>query len=133
MDRASAGTTLKTSSRDDIPTQLAALFGYSIKRIRITDEEPPRISVIDLAAAITKKDACQAAKQVAYVKKRHPEVTEIFGDFKFRGQEQKKTPEADLRGAARLACYREVSLTCLEGTTYMSLTRACKAFQNERL
>ena len=25
----------------------------------------------------------QAAEQVAYVKKRHPEVTEIFGDFKF--------------------------------------------------
>ena len=30
----------------------------------------------------------QAAEQVAYVKKRHPEVTEIFGDFKFRGQGQ---------------------------------------------
>ena len=52
---------MATSSRDDIPTQLAALFGYSIKRIRITDEEPPRISVIDLAAAITKKNVCQAA------------------------------------------------------------------------
>ena len=51
---------------------------------------PPE--TIDLAAAITKKDACQAAEQVAYVKKRHPEVIEIFGDFKFRGQEQKKTP-----------------------------------------
>ena len=55
--------------------------------------------MIDLAAAITKKDACQAAEQVAYVKKRHPEVSEIFGDFKFRGQEQKKTPVADFRGA----------------------------------
>ena len=54
--------------------------------------------MIDLAAAITKKDASQAAEQVAYVKKRHPEVTEIFGDFKFRGQGQKKTPVADLRG-----------------------------------
>ena len=33
---------------------------------------------IDLAAAITKKNVCQAAEQIAYVKKRHPEVTEIF-------------------------------------------------------
>ena len=66
---------------------------------------PP--ATIDLAAAITKKNVCQAAEQVAYVKKRHPEVTEHFGDFKFRGQEQKKTPVADLRGAARLACYSE--------------------------
>ena len=40
---------------------------------------PPE--TIDLAAAITKKNVCQAAEQVAYVKKRHPEVTEIFGDF----------------------------------------------------
>ena len=93
---------MATSSGDDIPTQLAALLGYTIKRLRITDEVPPRISVIDLAAAITMKDANQAAEQVAYVKKRHPEVTEIFGDFKFRGQGQKKTAVADLRGAVEL-------------------------------
>ena len=58
----------------------------TIKRIRITDEVPPRISVIDLAAAITKKNANHAAQDVAYVKERHPEVTQILGDFKFRGQ-----------------------------------------------
>ena len=61
---------------------------------------PPE--TIDLAAAITKKNVCQAAEQVAYVKKRHPEVTEFFGDFKFRGQRQKKTPVADLRSAVEL-------------------------------
>ena len=67
---------MAAASGDDIPTQLAALLGYPIKRIRTTDEVPPRISVIDLAAAITMKDANQAAEQVAYVKKRHPKVTE---------------------------------------------------------
>ena len=30
------------------------------------------------------------------------EVTELFGDFKFRGQEQKRTDVADLRGAVEL-------------------------------
>ena len=60
---------MAASSGDDVPTQLAALLGYTIKRLRITDEVPPRISVIDLAAAITQKDANQAAEQVAYVKK----------------------------------------------------------------
>ena len=94
---------MAASSGDDIPTQLAAVLGYTIKRLRITDEVPPRISVIDLAAAITQKDANQAAEQVAYVKKkRHPEVTEFFGDFKFRGQGQKRTDVADLRGAVEL-------------------------------
>ena len=47
---------------------------------------PPRISVIDLATAITQKDANHAAQDVAYVKERHPEVTRILGDFKFSGQ-----------------------------------------------
>ena len=60
---------MATSSRDDIPTQLAGLLGHAITRLRITDEVPPRISVIDLAAAITTKDANQAAEQVAYVKR----------------------------------------------------------------
>ena len=83
---------MTTSSGDDIPTQLAALLGHAITRLRITDEVPPCISVIDLAAAITTKDANQAAEQVAYVKKRHPEVTEIFGVFEFRGRGQKNTP-----------------------------------------
>ena len=68
---------MAASSGDDIPAQLAALLGHSVKRIRITDDVPPRISVIDLAAAITMKDANQAAEQVAYVKKRHPEVTDF--------------------------------------------------------
>ena len=93
---------MAASSGDDIRTQLATVLGYTIKRLRITDEVPPRISVIDLAAAITQKDANQAAEQAAYVKKRHPEVTEIFGDFKFSGRGQKKTPVADLRGAVEL-------------------------------
>ena len=37
------------SSGDETPAQLAALLGYPAKQIRITDEGPPRISVIDLA------------------------------------------------------------------------------------
>ncbi len=39
---------------------------------------------------------------MAYVKERHPEVTRILGDFKFRGQGQKRTPVADLRNAVEL-------------------------------
>ena len=69
---------MATFSGDDIPTQLATMLGHAIKRLRITDGAPPRISVIDLVAAITTKDANQAAAQVAYVKKRHLEVTEFL-------------------------------------------------------
>ena len=45
---------------------------------------PPRISVIDLATAITKKDANHAAQDVGCVKDRHAEVTQIVGDIEFR-------------------------------------------------
>ena len=38
---------MAASSGDDIPAQLAALLGHPIKRFRITDETPPRISVSD--------------------------------------------------------------------------------------
>ena len=78
------------TSADDIPMQLAALLGYPIKRVRVTDEAPPRISVIDLATAIAKEDANHTAQAVGYVKDPHPEVTQIPGDFTFRGQGQKK-------------------------------------------
>ena len=76
----------------DYPARVLIAFGplrYPIKRIRITDEEPTRISVIDLATAITKKDANHAAQDVGYVKDRHPEVTQILGDIKFRGKARK--------------------------------------------
>ena len=63
------------ASTDDVPTQLAALLGYHIKRT--TDEKPPRISLIDLAAVITKKDANHAAQDVGYVRDCLPEVTLI--------------------------------------------------------
>ena len=85
-----------------IQEQLSKLLGRKVKQVRKTDEVPPRISVIDVVVVITGKDANHAAQDVGYVKDRHPEVTQILGDFKFRGQGQKKTPVTDLRGAVEL-------------------------------
>ena len=59
--------------------------------------------MIDLAAAITTKDARHAAQEIGYVKERLPEVTQILGDFKFHGQGQKKTVVTDLRFPGRHA------------------------------
>ena len=81
---------------------LAALLGFTSQLLRITYEVPRRISVIDLAKAITKKDANHAAQDVGYVKDRHPEVTEIFGDFKFCGQRPEKKIMSILGREARL-------------------------------
>ncbi len=86
-------------SADVISRQLANLLQYPIKRVRITNEVPPRISVIDLASAITNKDARHAAQDVGFVKARHPEVCQLLDDFKFPGRGQQMTSVTDLRGA----------------------------------
>ena len=69
---------MAASSEDDIPVQLAALFGRETVRIRKTDEMPPRISVIDVVQAITGKDARHAAQEVRTLCSAHPEVDEIL-------------------------------------------------------
>ena len=64
---------MAASSGDGIPAQLAALLGHPVKRIRITDETPPRISVIDVATAITVKHVRNAARTL-YSCKRSPQT-----------------------------------------------------------
>ena len=97
---------MAASSGDDIPTQLAALLGRETVRIRKTDEEPPRISVIDVAVVITGKDARKAAQDISFVKERHPDVAQILGHVKFadaRGRKgQKDTPVTDARGIVEI-------------------------------
>ena len=87
----------------DIQRQLAALLGKSIvTEIRRTNEEPPRVSVIDVVAAITGKDANNAARDIGLIKGLHPEVTQNLGIFKFAGRGQKNTPVASARGIVEI-------------------------------
>ena len=63
-------------SMAEIQQELATLLGRGVLQIRKTREVPPRISVIDLATAITQKDAKNAARDVAAVRDRHAEVSQ---------------------------------------------------------
>ena len=83
---------MAASSGDGIPAQLAALLGHPVKRIRITDETPPRISVIDVATAITGKHVRNAARDVLFIQEKHPEVFQKLSHFRFPGQGQRSTP-----------------------------------------
>jgi len=83
---------MAASSGDGIPAQLAALLGRPVKRIRITDETPPRISVIDVATAITGKHVRNAARDVLFVQEKHPEVFQKLSHFRFPGQGQRSAP-----------------------------------------
>ena len=53
---------MAASSGDGIPAQLAAFLGHPVKQIWIPDETPPRISVIDVATAITGKHVLNATR-----------------------------------------------------------------------
>ena len=66
--------------------------GVRVKRIHVTNEAPRRISAIDIATVVTKKDANHAAQDIGFAKEKYPDVTQILGDFQFRGQGQRKTP-----------------------------------------
>ena len=62
-----------------------------IRNIRKTDENPPRISIIDVIAAINGKDKNHAAEDLRRISTGHLEVNAICVDFKF--------PEAKTMGA----------------------------------
>ena len=81
---------MAASSGDDIPTQLAALLGRDIARIRKTNQTPPKVSVIDVVQAITGKDARHAAGDVRNLCSNHPEVDGIFVHFRLPGRGQGK-------------------------------------------
>ena len=97
---------MAVSSTDEIPTQLAALLGKKMVRIRKTDEAPPRVSVIDVAIAVTGHDANYASQAVRNICGKYPDVHEKIMDVKFsdaRGRKgQKNTPAVDVRGVVEI-------------------------------
>ena len=86
----------------DAQQQLATLLGRDVKQLRKTDEQPPRISIIDVAALITGKDKNQAAEDFRRITARYPDVKANCFDVKFRDSRgrrgQKETPVTDVRG-----------------------------------
>ena len=93
---------MAASSEDDIPTQLAALLGTATAQIRKTTEIPPRVSVIDVAVAITGRSADYSSQAVRNVCDQYPEVREKITDCKFKGRRQRKTPVTDVKGIIEL-------------------------------
>ena len=66
---------MAASSGDDVPAQLAALLGREAVRIRKTDENPPRISIIDVVEAITGQAKNNAGKTLERIKESYPKVS----------------------------------------------------------
>ena len=67
----------------DFRQQLSELLGRRVQTIRKTDENPARISVIDVAALLTGKNSNDSAEAIRNICLNHPEVKERIFDFKF--------------------------------------------------
>jgi hypothetical protein len=83
----------------DIRGNLAKLLRKDsalIGNIRKTDEETPRISVIDVARVITGSDSRDSAQMFRRIIEAHPEVEAKCFHLKFPGRGQRDTPVADL-------------------------------------
>ena len=87
----------------DIQQQLSVLLGKQLRHaIRKTDEDPPRISAIDIAIVLTGKSHHDAAQDFRRIVEQYPEVGTNFSHFRFKGRGQRDTPIATIRGAVEL-------------------------------
>ena len=71
-----------------VQQQLSALLGTDVTRLRKTDETPARISVIDVAIAISGYDANYACEAVRRFREHDEEVDAKSVHLKFPGRGQ---------------------------------------------
>ena len=84
---------------------MSGLLGRDVLHIRKTSENPARIRVIDVVAAITghrSNGSSNAAVIFMRLKNDHPEVIANCSDLKFPGRGQRKTPVASVRGIVEI-------------------------------
>ena len=77
---------------------LQELTDGTVRRIRKTAEDPPRVSVIDTIALITGHTPTVCSHTFQRLKEDYPEVGSDWSNFRFAGRGQRDTPIADARG-----------------------------------
>ncbi len=93
---------MAASSGDDIPTQLATLLGRSAVQVRKTDDNPPRISIIDVTVAVCGGNQHAAARMLRRLSDQYPELEPSWSHIKFKGRGQRDTPVTTARGLVEL-------------------------------
>ena len=86
---------MATSPADDIHTQLAGLLGKrstDIMHIRMTHEDPPAISVIDVVQVITGMAKNNAGNYFERMKTTHPEVSTNCRNYRFLSSSSPSPP-----------------------------------------
>ena len=81
---------------------LQQLNDNTVRQIRKTAEDPPRVSVYDVLQVITGCSASNACNVFSRVSEAFPEVLTNCSNFKFSGRGQRETPVADARTIAEI-------------------------------
>ena len=114
----------------DIQQQLATLLGRETVQIWKTDENPARVSVIDVIAAITGKRPDHASKHFRRIAEQHDEVRTNCPDFRFRGRGQRDTPVTGVRGIVEVimllpghpaTIYTQICITIYTKSVYICI------------
>jgi hypothetical protein len=73
-----------------------------VQAIRISNETPPMVSVLDVIGTVTKQPPKHCSTIFARLEHQYPEVSSICGNFKFNGRGQKETPVADAKSIVQI-------------------------------
>ena len=86
----------------DLMLCLQELTDGTVRRIRKTAEDPPRVSVIDTVALITGHSPTVCSHTLQRLKESYPEVGSDWSNFRFAGRGQRDTPVSDARGIVEI-------------------------------
>ena len=83
----------------DLMVSLTQLTDGSVRQIRKTAEDPPRVSVLDTISVITGLETNGSSVVYNRLKEQFPEVALTCSNFKFSGRGQRETPVTCAKGA----------------------------------
>ena len=83
----------------DLMASLVAITDDSVRRIRKTAEDPPRVSVLDVVCVVAGLELHNAYNVWERLKTQFPEVSTHCSNFKFPGRGQRETPITCVKGA----------------------------------
>ena len=87
----------------DLMLCLQELNEGTVRRIRKTAEDPPRVSVIDTISVITGHSPTVCSHTLQRIKEAYPEVGQDLSNFRFAGRGQRDTPVVDSRVSSRVS------------------------------
>ena len=86
----------------DLMMCLGQVSEATVRQIRKTAEDPPRVSVLDAIALITGHSPTVCSHTLQRLKEVYPEVGSDLANFKFSGRGQRDTPVTDARGIVEI-------------------------------